>query len=212
MVPTLMDGPHVGVGRGMGLLRADNVCEFEVQCCYVGPGSQRFIKTGNLSVTSKEAVESVSARVVSDIPRIAEVLGLPKANLRLLKPRLDLHVHVSHKWNPIEGSYLMGPIYVAMVALMAGGRSRGDTLVFGNIDERGVLVGESWALTEQMVKFAAWLGYRRLVAGRGLRINSTARVAADEQIEVNAATAKRMELIICDDHCTLVDLLPECFE
>lgn len=219
MVSALLDGPQVGVGRSMGLCRTDNVCEYEVQCCYVSPGKQQLIKTGNLSRASIEAMELVRARVVADTPRIAELLGLAKAGLRLVKPRLDLHVHVSHTWSPIDASYQMAAMYVAMVALMTGRRSRADTLVFGNVDERGALVGESWGWTESMVRFTAYCGYRRLVVGRGVGLDDAARAAAEEEVGQSGASGegsnsgrRRLEITVCGDDQALVELLPMLLE
>lgn len=53
-----LDGPHVGFAAGLGMLRVDDVYDFEVQCTRVTPGRRDVICTGNLS--EARCVKSVS--------------------------------------------------------------------------------------------------------------------------------------------------------
>lgn len=181
----------------------------QVQCCYAYPGSRRVIKTGHLSASSGDGIETVRARVALDSPRIGQMLHMGPITPRLMRPMHDLHVHVSYVWRPIAGGYQEGAMYVSMVALMLGRRARGDTLVFGHVDGKGVLVGGAWEWTARMVTFAAFCGYKRLVVGGGVRFEQGAREVAEKEVEEGqGARRPRLEIVECGREQGMVELLP----
>lgn len=167
------------------------------------------IKTGHQSAASSAGIEMVRARVALDSPRIGQMLRMSPTAPRLMRPMHDLHVHVSYVWRPILGGYQEGTMYVAMVALMLGRRARGDTLVFGQVDGKGVLVGGAWEWTARMVRFAAVCGYKRLVVGAGVRFEEGARALAEEEVEEGeGARRPRLAIVECGREQAMVELLP----
>ena len=199
-----LDGPHVGLGYGVGLFE-DGVGSFEVQCCWTQPGNRELIMTGNLSTVSGDAINNMKDRVCESIPSIANRLAVSSEDLVLMKRGHDLHVHIEHSFHPIKPSYQMGAIYVALVSLMIGRRPRKDTVVFGDVGNRTGVFSSPWKLGDT-VHHCVGLGYRRAVVGKSSMMTPEATAFAS-RIHVDGEPFLR---IISVDN--ILDALTYCFE
>lgn len=123
-----LDGPHVGVGVGVGML-TDNVYDYEVQCTRVEPGDHELRLAGYLSEASRRYVRRLIEAVSRDKERVAAALGMDWLGFGkgFWPGSSDLHVYIRNGGRPILPAYQQGPIYVSLVSLLLGRRAREDT-------------------------------------------------------------------------------------
>ena len=173
-----LDGPHIGLGHCLELVD-DKVGNVEVQCCRFKPGNADLLMTGNLSAISKSVIENLLGLVEMSIPAIAARLGLPAADgLSLMKHGQDLHVHVVNRHQPIESTYHMGAIYVALVSLLIGRRARADTTVFGDVANAYATFSSIWDLNVNHIMQCQSGGYRHAILAKGTEVDAEATAAA----------------------------------
>lgn len=109
---------------------------------------------------TRDAIYIVKALVVEHTPALRVLFGLP--SIRLVRPKLALHVHLCHLGEPLKPSYQMAAIYVAMVSLMTGRRPWPDVAVLGSVSNAGSL-GSMWEWTAKSFEFCHSRGIRRVV-------------------------------------------------
>ena len=205
MVEALANGPHVGVCHCLGLV-TDGIGTIQVQCCWVKPkDNEGLIMTGNLSSVTKDAIPVMKDLVIASTRAIASRLGLPPDELSLDKRGHDLHVHVEHRFLPIETTYLMGAIYVSLVSLMIGRQPGDDTMVFGHVGNSSGSFSSKWKLDETNISNCKYIGYRRAILGKNTEVTDGAKAAA-EMVQDDGKPL--VELIIVED---ILDAISLCF-
>ena len=209
MWQSFKEGPHLGMGYGIGLAYKDNVGAYEVQCCWVSPGNHETIMTGNLSQVSREGIMWCKSFIETYMGDIITAFGLPPppASSSFYKPGVDLHVHVAHDWEPISASYQMGVIFISMVSLLVGRRAREGVVILGDMGNLGGLLS-AWEVTEEMVEFCRLCKFHTLVVGEGTTIAEGARRAAGGDDDECYGGGK-VEIRIVSK---VLDAIPLCFE
>ena len=180
MVAEVLDGLHVGGGKGFF---TDHVGEIDIQCCWVQPGGCELVVTGNVSTKMKNVIQNVKDMVVKHTSSIADVLGLTASKLQLMRRDRDLHVHVDHGYLPLKDTYYMGAVYVAMVSLMTGLRSRQDTVVFGDVGNATGRLSGGWDIDETYINNLYKLRYRRAVVADTVMIKPEAVSLAEAMVD-----------------------------
>ena len=196
-------GPQVGFAIGLGLV-SDDVRVYEVQCCWVGPGSGDIIMTGSLSRESKEAIQWCKAFVETAAIAFCPRLGLPNRTFGMAGH--DLHVHINNNWWPVSAAYQMGAIMISMIALLGGMSPRPDTAIFGDMLASGHLAS-SWTLSTDMIKSCYVNGIRRLIVGEGMVIDGVAKTVADSICSVDGQPYLQYHYV----H-RIYDAVPLCFD
>ena len=203
-------GPQVGFALGVGLI-SDHVNVFEVQCCWVGPGSGEIIMTGNVSRETEEAIQFCKAFIDSRVAEIVRCMGPPSdPQQRFERAGHDLHVHINHNWRPVTPSYQIGAIMISMIALLSGRSPRADTAIFGNMLPSGQLVSD-WIWSQEMTKACYCNSYiskvRRAVVAKGTVFSDDVKRVAD------SISPKDGQPFLRYHHLnTIFDALPLCFD
>lgn len=209
MMESAFRGSHLGCGQGIGLI-TDEVGLFEVQACWVPSPTIEIRMTGNLSSTSKEAFMWMVGFVEDHSATFGTLLGHPPGQakqLSLYRPGCQLHIHMSHEYEPIKKAYQMGAIWVCLVSLLVGKPSRPDVMVFGDVDDSGYFLS-SWRCTRQMVECGLMLGMRRMVMSGHTVIDDDARALA-ELPHPQEHGKVRMEMV---NVRRVTDMVPYCFD
>lgn len=169
--------------------------EIEVQCCWVEPGTQQLVMTGNLSQQSRSSIYNVRDLVMGDVTALAGRLGVAAPAYTLVRRGYDLHVHLEHGYQPVEATYQMGAIYVSFVSLLFGRRARKDVMIFGDVGNLGAF-SSRWSLNDANVEVYIDQGYRRVILGANTAVSDGARARAREPHPEDGKPA--VDLVITD--------------
>ena len=164
-----LDGTHVGVGRCL-CLEEEGGGIMETQCCWTSPGRRRIIITGDTTIVTKESIHLMRELVGKQLSQIAEVLNVTVESLKLVRLHADLHFHCCKEdGQAVRPSYQMASIYVALISVLLGRRPRGNTVLFGDLNNTGYLSSVwPWGIGE--IKACKARGIHRAILGeRGYR-------------------------------------------
>ena len=140
-----MDGPHVGIGRCVGL--EGQARPFESQCCWVRPGSQKLIVTGGIGddelgdETLRHLAKVVFLTVSSHIEVVKHNLrALTGNSVDLIKTGHDVHMHLVWEANGgVKHGRYQAAMAASLLSLMIQRRPRDDTAILGALTCTGRL-------------------------------------------------------------------------
>ena len=118
----------------------------------------------------------------------------------------DLHVHVEHGYRPFTSTYIMGAIYMAMVALLFGRRPRDDTIIFGAVG-CGIAFSSKWELDKRYVTVCRKEGFRHVIIGAGTTVADEVKKRAEKAHPVDGEPC--VKLITVD---RILDAVPLYFQ
>ena len=139
MVQELSDA-KIGVAKAFRVEYPTSLLPFEVQCCWIRPGSGSLVVTGSTNQLLDSCVKTAHRFLKEYRALISDRLGLP-LDSALTSPQSDFHVHLKCRWDEdgITRGHYTSTILVAMVSLLTGRRPRNDLGVLGSFSVTGVL-------------------------------------------------------------------------
>lgn len=181
---SMLDGPHVGVGRCFMRENLEGVVVVECQCCHVKPGTGQVITTvtGETSSVLVESVLIVYNMLKIQAVAMANALGQPGQLPGIHKSDHDLHVHVVGPGIPIGHTSYMAATVLSMVSLLLGQRPPDDVGAVGEVNEFGV-IDPTFQWTAGEVRACHRLGLRRMVVSVDEVFEEEALVLAGQMME-----------------------------
>ena len=161
-----MDGPHVGIGRCVGL--EGQARPFESQCCWVRPGSRKLIVTGGIGddrsgdETLRQLGETAFLTLSSHIEVVKDKFrALTDSNVDLLKTGHDVHMHlVWEAYGGVKHGSYQASMAASLLSLMIQRRPRDDTAILGALTCTGRLSAAN--LEVDVVALCSAQGIRRV--------------------------------------------------